>query len=101
MENLFNYSRQFLRWKRHGHFLPEGKCYAAQQRNNLLGVVSIKHVNVHKSMLPTITCLSIFKIVNLSYMYVLSYVNILKYFPDTYYMERPIIAKVAVFNYDR
>ena len=48
-------------------------------------------------MLHTITCLSsIFKIVNLSHRYVLSYVNILKYLPGTYYTERVIIAKVAV-----
>ena len=61
-----------------------------------LRVISIKHVNVHIYMLPIITCLSIFKVVNLSYRYVLSCVNILKYLPGTYYMERLIIAKVTI-----
>ena len=51
-------------------------------------------------MLPTITCLSIFNIANLSHRYALSYVNILKYLPGTYFMERLIIAKVTVNNQD-
>jgi len=41
-------------------------------------------------------CFSIFQIVDLSHRYVLSYVNILKYVPGTYYMERLIISKVTV-----
>ena len=39
-------------------------------------------------------CLSIFKIVKLFHAYVLSYVHILNYLLDTYYMERQIIAQV-------
>ena len=64
--------------------------------NNLLRVISNKYVNVYLYMLHTITCLSIFKIVYLSHRYVLSYVNILKYFPGTYHKKRLILAKVTV-----
>ena len=42
----------------------------------------------------TITRLSKFKVVNLSHKYVLSYVNITKYLPDTYYKECLIMVKV-------
>ena len=55
------------------------------------------HVTI-KNMLHTITCLSIFKTFNLSHRYVLSYVNILKCLPDTYYTECLIMPKVTVYN---
>ena len=63
---------------------------------DLLRVISNKYVNVYMYMSHTITCSSTFEVVYLSHRYVLSYVNILNYLPGSYYMERLIIAKVAV-----
>ena len=75
--------------------LPEGRRFGLRSGTDLLSVISNKCVNVYIYMLRTITCLSIFKVVNLSHRYVLSYVNVLKYLPGTYFMERLINAKLT------
>ena len=84
--------------RRHGQLvtLPEGSRYCLCSGPYLLRDISNKYMNVYIYMLHTVNCSSTFKIVNLSHRHVLSYVNILKYLPGTYYMERLIIAKVAV-----
>ena len=75
---------------------PRADAMASRSGTIWLRVISIYIINVHICMLLTITCLFTFKVVNLSHRYVLSFVNILKYPPGTYYMERLIIAKVTV-----
>ena len=47
----------------HGYFCQRVNVIPSQC-SNLLCVISIEHVNVHTDMVLTITCLSVFKIIN-------------------------------------
>ena len=84
----------------HGHFARGQKAipHGGVATCSALFLLNMWMFIVHTYMLPTITCLSIFKIINLSHRYALSYVNILKNHPDTYYMGSLIMTKVTVYN---